>query len=321
MFESDSKKYGANADGVLLTGWFELNSQKYYAGSDGVLQSGWLNLSTGTYYLDANGAMQTGWVEADSKRYHLNESGNPSPAGWLEADGTRYYLDSTGAAKTGWLELDDNTYYLKTDGAIAKGKYAVDGINHYFTSKGVEVIMANPWNFIPSGYTVDIVYVENDNYVDRSCYDALQKMLRDCRAAGLNPVVCSGYRRHTTQITLFNNKVNYYLNLGYDNKTARELAATEIATPGTSEHELGLAVDIIDNSYWVLDEYQEKTPAQQWLMQHCWEYGFILRYPNDKSASTGIIYEPWHYRYVGVELALEIRDSGLCLEEYFESLS
>ena len=83
---------------------------------------------------------------------------------------------------------------------------------------------------------------------------------------------------------------------------------------------MGLAVDLVDRNYQQLDESQENTPAQKWLMEHCWEYGFILRYPNSKSEITGIIYEPWHYRYVGVEEALKIRDSGLCLEEYLESL-
>ena len=77
-------------------------------------------------------------------------------------------------------------------------------------------------------------------------------------------------------------------------------------------------MDIIDYNYPYLNEHQEDMPTQQWLMEHCWDYGFILRYPNDKSEITGIIYEPWHYRYVGVEAALEIRDLGLTLEEYLE---
>ena len=320
-FEVDSNRYYADKDGVLQTGWLELDGKRYYADESGILLVGWHDLDTGRYYFNTDGVMHTGWLEWNNRRYHLNASGNPSPAGWLEADGTLYYLDTVGAARIGWLQVDGNTYYLKDDGSLAKGKLTIDGVNHYFTSKGIEVVLVNPWNYVPDNYTVEIVYIENDNYVDKSCIDPLREMLQACRAAGLNPQVCSGYRRHTTQTTLFNNKVNYYLSLGYDSENARRLAAMEVAVPGTSEHELGLAVDIVDNSYWVLDEYQEKTPAQKWLMQHCWEYGFILRYPNSKSASTGIIYEPWHYRYVGKELAMEIRDSGLCLEEYFESLS
>ena len=106
---------------------------------------------------------------------------------------------------------------------------------------------------------------------------------------------------------------------GYDAEEADQKAATVVARPGTSEHELGLAVDIVDASYQQLDERQKSTPVQQWLMEHCWEYGFILRYPDGKSDLTGIIYEPWHYRYVGVETAQALRESGQCLEEYLQA--
>ena len=92
-----------------------------------------------------------------------------------------------------------------------------------------------------------------------------------------------------------------------------------VAVPGTSEHELGLAVDLTDNDYRELDEAQEDTATQKWLMENSWRYGFILRYPNDKSEATGIIYEPWHYRYVGKATAKAVYESGLCLEEFFDS--
>ena len=92
-----------------------------------------------------------------------------------------------------------------------------------------------------------------------------------------------------------------------------------MARPGTSEHQAGLAVDIVDKSYQLLDERQEDTAVQKWLMEHCAEYGYILRYPTEKSALTGVGYEPWHYRYVGEEAAREIMSRGLCLEEYLEN--
>lgn len=90
--------------------------------------------------------------------------------------------------------------------------------------------------------------------------------------------------------------------------------------PGTSEHHTGLALDIVSQNYQLLDEEQENTPEQQWLMHNSYKYGFILRYPNDKSKITGIHYEPWHYRYVGKEIAKEIYEQGICLEEYLENL-
>ena len=93
-------------------------------------------------------------------------------------------------------------------------------------------------------------------------------------------------------------------------------AAKSVAIPGTSEHQLGLAVDLVDANYGYLNEYQAETPTQQWLMENSWQFGFILRYPVDKSEITGIIYEPWHYRYVGKENAKDIYESGLCLEEW-----
>ena len=108
---------------------------------------------------------------------------------------------------------------------------------------------------------------------------------------------------------------------GYGPEEAAELAAKDVAVPGTSEHHTGLAVDIIDTRYVFLDATQATMPGQIWLMENSWRYGFILRYPMDKTDMTGINYEPWHYRYVGWELAAEMHESGLGLEEYFDQLT
>jgi D-alanyl-D-alanine carboxypeptidase len=111
------------------------------------------------------------------------------------------------------------------------------------------------------------------------------------------------------------------MNNGYSREEAERIAATVSAIPGTSEHQLGLAVDIIDTGIWGLVQEQEDLAGQQWLMENCWRYGFILRYPKNKTDETGIIYEPWHYRYVGIELAEELRECGLTLEAYLAALS
>ncbi|MFQ7289836.1 MAG: M15 family metallopeptidase [Lacrimispora saccharolytica] len=105
---------------------------------------------------------------------------------------------------------------------------------------------------------------------------------------------------------------------GYPEEDVAVEAAKTVAVPGTSEHELGLALDIVDSSYPELETEQENTPVQRWLMKNSWKYGFVLRYPSDKSALTGIIYEPWHYRYVGKEAAKVMYEEELCLEEYLE---
>lgn len=180
------------------------------------------------------------------------------------------------------------------------------------------LLLVNPWNTLPSDYTIETATLSNGLEVDERCYADLQAMLKACRAEGLSPVVCSAYRSRQGQEDLFQEKVNSFLSQGYSQTRAEQEAEKVVAVPGTSEHQLGLAVDIVDESYQLLDEAQEKTAVQKWLLEHCWEYGFILRYPNDKREETGIIYEPWHYRYVGKEHAAEIHKQGVCLEEYLK---
>ncbi len=180
------------------------------------------------------------------------------------------------------------------------------------------LVLANPWNPIPEGYEVSLTQLANGLSVDKRCYTDLQAMISACRLAGLSPVVASAYRTMEEQTELFESKVRRLQGEGWNETAAREQAAREVAVPGTSEHHLGLAVDLVDQSYQGLDEKQEETAVQKWLMEHCWEYGFILRYPNGKSSVTGIIYEPWHYRYVGKEYAAQIKESGLCFEEWLQ---
>lgn len=181
--------------------------------------------------------------------------------------------------------------------------------------------LVNMSNKIPSDWTVDLVELRNNQAIDRRAYEGLQSMMDDARAEGLDPLICSSYRSQEKQEQLYTNKRNYYLDQGYSNDEATALAAIWVAYPGTSEHQLGLTVDICSVSNQNLDDSQEDTATQQWLMANCYKYGFILRYPSDKSEITGISYEPWHYRYVGVDAAAEIHEKGLCLEEYLEQLN
>lgn len=176
--------------------------------------------------------------------------------------------------------------------------------------------LVNLWNPVPEGYQVTLKRLSGINAVDERCNPDLQQMLRDCRKAGCSPVICSSYRTQEKQAYLYDNKVLRLMDQGYTRDGALAEAARAVARPGTSEHQLGLALDIVDRSYQQLDSLQENTATQEWLMEHSWEYGFILRYPEEKSEITGIIYEPWHYRYVGIEAAKEMHETGLCLEEY-----
>lgn len=180
------------------------------------------------------------------------------------------------------------------------------------------LILVNKNNTLPDDYNPKVKYLQNGHAIDERAYQDLQDMMDDCREAGLDPLICSSYRTMEKQKELFNNKVNQYLNQGYSQEKAEQAAGELVAIPGTSEHQLALALDIVDVSYQILDEKQEDTPVQKWLLKNSWKYGFILRYPSDKSEITGISYEPWHYRYVGKNSAKEIYESGLCLEEYLE---
>lgn len=182
------------------------------------------------------------------------------------------------------------------------------------------LLLVNPWNPLPEGYTVNLKRMTNGLYVDERIYDDLSAMLGACWDAGLHPVVCSTYRTQATQKRLHQNKIYRLLAAGYGWNSAVQEAARWVAVPGTSEHQTGMALDIVSYSYQQLTHQQEQTAEQQWFMEHCWEYGFILRYPKDKCDVTGIGYEPWHYRYVGREAAAAIRASGLCLEEYLQAL-
>lgn len=181
-----------------------------------------------------------------------------------------------------------------------------------------KMVLVNAQNPLPEGYSVKTVTLKNGLRVDARCYPDLQAMMDACRADGLSPLICSAYRTEEDQERLFQNKVDRLIVQGYSEDDAPLEAAKVVAVPGTSEHQLGLAMDIVDSNHQALDESQERTAVQKWLMKHSWEYGFILRYPSGKSEITGIIYEPWHYRYVGREDAAQIHALGVCLEEYLD---
>ncbi len=310
---------------IVKSGWQGSGDDRsYYA--NGVPLTGWQEIDGTTCYFSEDGILVTGWLELDGSRYYLDENGSPL-TGWADVDGKRFYFTEDGKLYTGWLEEEGKTYYLKPDGSMARGQVEIDDVNHFFTSTGAPILVVNPWNYVPEGYEPDLVPI-NDSYlayadmkVDRSCYDALIAMMTDCNElSGARVYVVSAYRSLARQTNNFNRKVNYWMQKGYSKQDATAKASTSVAVPGTSEHQLGLAVDIIDTRSWSLDSSQETFTGQRWLMAHCWEYGFILRYPKDKIDITGIIYEPWHYRYVGKEVAAEIHESGLTLEEYIAAL-
>ena len=169
-----------------------------------------------------------------------------------------------------------------------------------------EYILANADHDIGE-YAPEIYYVE-EQPVDIRAADALTAFFAAARAEGLTVYLSSAYRDYDTQNYLYQRKVEQYGD--------PEAAAAIVAPPGTSEHQTGLAFDITDRYYELKTTDLENTELYRWMSQHCQEYGFIVRYPKDKQDITGIIYEPWHFRYVGVEAATYIMAHGLCLEEF-----
>lgn len=182
-----------------------------------------------------------------------------------------------------------------------------------------QLLLVNPWHAVPEGYEIKLATLSNGLQVDERIYDDLDDMLSDCREAGLNPIVCSAYRTEATQTRLYRNKVARVRASGVPEDRVEAEAARWVAKPGTSEHQTGLACDITDvyRDPKTIEEC-ESTATYQWMSQHCQEYGFIVRFPDGKSDITGIMYEPWHFRYVGVEAATYIMENGLCFEEFLD---
>ena len=356
--ELDGSRYHFASDGRLEKGFRQIDGVTYYFSTDGIQVSGWLTVDGSKYYLRQGGSLVTGWLSLEGQRYYLTENGastgictvdgseyvfgkdgkltsgwadlggyrvygdaNCHPVtGWQEIDGIRYYFDGSGILQTGWVEIGGFTYCFREDGSPMQGITPIG----QFASTGQLVTLVNPWNFVPEDYTVELKQINETYQVAAVAYRDLSEMMTDCENAGHQPVVCSAYRTQAYQEGLYQRKIERLLEdptNSYTEEEAKEVAARSVAIPGTSEHQLGLAVDIIDNRNWNLDESQARMPTQQWLMENSWRYGWILRYPNEKSHITGIIYEPWHYRYVGKEVAAEIHDLGICLEEYLQMLT
>lgn len=168
----------------------------------------------------------------------------------------------------------------------------------------------NPADFVPSDLsTVAGVPNEFSQPLREPAARAVEQLYAAAQAEGVNFGIISAYRDYSTQVALYNK---------YVSRDGQEAADTYSARPGHSEHQTGLAVDFDDGGACYLNACFEATAAGQWLAAHAYEYGFVLRYPTAKEAITGFTYEPWHFRYVGVELATEIHNTGVqTLEEFF----
>lgn len=213
----------------------------------------------------------------------------------------------------------------------ASGEAALAADNGAVTAAEAQAMLADPLmvlvnhtNKMPDNYTFETGECGSATAINKelqtAACEAFLRMQAAAAADGVTVNMQSGYRSVEYQTKLYNNKTQYYLNKGYDEATAREKAAAVVNPPGYSEHNCGLAADLNTPEYPTLDEGFENTAAFRWLCEHAGEYGFILRYPKGREDVTDIIYEPWHWRYVGVENAARINASGLCFEEYIAML-
>ena len=212
-------------------------------------------------------------------------------------------------------QLQEVNQQLEESGAVEDAALA-ERMKEFEDGIPWNMTLVNAENPMQEGYVPELAEVENGYSVDARIAEDLNAMLAAARADGCQPQICSAYRSVEKQVQVFNDTVNSWISQGSSFWDAYQRTTQEVALPGTSEHGIGLAVDIVSNQYAELDAKQAETMEAQWLQEHCYEYGFILRYPPEKQSLTGIIYEPWHYRYVGREMAQKIKESGLTLEEY-----
>ena len=180
------------------------------------------------------------------------------------------------------------------------------------------LILTNAEYPVPEDYEVELEAIPGtEQSVDKRIYEPLMAMIGDMKAQGLSPIVCSGYRTLDKQEKLFNRKVLSFVKAGHTKEESYNLARQTISIPGSGEHCLGLAVDFYTRRYHKLERAFEDTPESKWLVEHAQDYGFVMRYGENKTDITGIQYEPWHYRYVGVEAANYMKDNELSLEEFY----
>ena len=180
--------------------------------------------------------------------------------------------------------------------------------------------LVNRDNPLDDAFSVELSSMPGGQQFDSRAADALLELYVAASEQNLNIILNSGYRTIAHQRMLYENRLSVQLSSGMSDEEAKRTTLQIVAYPGTSEHNLGLAIDILDRDYSIapVTAAFSETELGKWLKEHCADYGFILRYPEDKTDITGIQFEPWHYRYVGTDAAKYIMDNRLCLEEFLE---
>lgn len=228
--------------------------------------------------------------------------------------------DTSGSGASGQNASTDSSISDKAAGGQPDSSNTQPGLEKV---PGVwPMVLVNTDHPLSESYDPPLEVVQGEKQFDARAASHFKDMLKAAEKDGIMLYVVSTYRTITYQKNLFEKDVKKYMAQGMSREAAEQETAKNIAIPGTSEHNLGLAADIVSSDWYHthddLTEDFEDTPAFDWLSANADKYGFILRYPKGKESVTKIVYEPWHYRYVGVENAAVIKKSGLCLEEYME---
>ena len=308
--------------------WYDSDGSQTYAFT-GIRQCD----TTGWWFGDTAGWYpQSKWLKIDGKYYYFTESGYMDyyeyrDGCWLGSDGA--WDESYGGGH--WCSDSKGWWYEDSSGWYPYNQYLwIDGTKYWFDEDGYceiqssntgntsawYLILVNKNNPVPSDYFAELKTLANGKKVDVRIYPELQEMFNAARSNGLGLYVREGYRTRDEQQSIMNNRIKQYQDQGYSYSKAESMAKQYVAVPGTSEHELGICVDInADNKVSTDDE------VFNWLDNNAYKYGFIKRYPADKSNITGISNEPWHYRYVGKTAASEMRRLNMCLEEYIAYLN
>lgn len=246
-------------------------------------------------------------------------------------------MDGSSGMTDGSSMMDGSDSSMSGSGDMA-GSGAASGSSSAHSGSSSKAAAANaaalPWqlrlvnaqNALPEDFTVETAEIKgyDSREFDARAAAELEAMLDAAEKDGCKLYLVSAYRSVKRQKALYERKINFYKNQGHPADEAAKLAAEWVAAPGTSEHNLGLAADIVGSDWYSshddLTEEFEQTPHFAWLSRHAAEYGFVLRYPKGKEEYTGVHYEPWHYRYVGAEYAAAMGAAGQCLEEYIAAL-
>ncbi len=245
----------------------------------------------------------------------IDEDGNTFEVEKADNTNIQSILEGSKDAAKKLYEEDDRTY----DSSITIYDEK-EGLKEAAFEDDWSLILINKEHLIPDDYRFELATIKGNIKSDVRVVEHVNALLEAANRDGVDIFICSPYRDEEKQQKLFDKKVASYERQGYEHDEAYDLASETIAIPGTSEHQAGLAFDFVTTKYQRLDDGFGQTEAGLWLKEHAPEYGFILRYPENKVDITDIEYEPWHYRYVGEKAAKEMTKLDLTLEEYDEMI-